>query len=96
MGKPSLYGEERECFICHNPNVHRHHIYYGIGRRQVSEEEGCTVFLCPNHHNMSDFGVHFDKSLDDFFKEDCQRRWERREGVTGHERFTERFGRSYL
>jgi hypothetical protein len=28
---------------------------------------------------MSNFGVHFDKKLDTFFRKDCQRRWERRE-----------------
>lgn len=96
--KPGLYGEERECFICQNPNVARHHIYGGHGRRPVSDDEGCWVYLCPRHHNMSDFGVHFDKELDMFFKADCQRRWERREGIKepGHETFIRLMGRSYV
>ena len=96
--KPSLYGNERECFLCHDTNVHKHHIFFGSGRRSISDDEGCWVYLCPMHHNMSDFGVHFDKSLDMFFKEDCQRWWEGREGLKEpeHETFRARFHGSYL
>lgn len=99
MKKPSLYPTGDGCFICHNPTVASHHIYGGHGRRPISDEEGCWVELCPMHHNMSDFGVHFDKSLDDFFKRDCQRRWEEREGLKGedaHDAFRARFGISYI
>lgn len=48
---------------------------------------------------MSDRGVHFDKELDSFFKRDCQRRWERRNGLDGqegHEEFRKVFYCSYL
>lgn len=98
MGKKSLYSEERECWLCHNTNVHRHHIYPGNGRRDASEREGCWVYLCPAHHNMSDFGIHFDKELDRAMREDCQRRWERREGIEDpeHKAFRAIFHDSYL
>lgn len=98
MSKPSLYPSGSGCFICHNPTVVRHHIYGGHGRRPISDEEGCWVELCPYHHNMSDFGVHFDHELDAFFKKDCQRRWEQREDVEGdhHKTFIDRFGINYL
>lgn len=91
----SLYSTEQECWICHSPTVHLHHIYGGHGRRPISDREGCWVYLCPAHHNMSDFGVHFDHQLDQFFKADCQRRWEARNGK-GHDDFRQLFGRSYL
>ena len=91
----SLYSEERECWICHRPQVHRHHIYGGNGRRQISDREGCWLYLCPNHHNMSRFGIHFDKELDKAFKEDCQRRWMRQNNKTTQD-FIDTFGRSYL
>jgi hypothetical protein len=97
--KPSLYNEAGDgCWICHNPNVCMHHIYEGNGRRQVSDAEGCYVFLCPNHHTTSEFGVHNDKRLETFFKEDCQRRWERREGEgpQTRRRFIRLFTMSYL
>ena len=98
--KPSLFNEPQDgCWICKNPNVVMHHIYGGHGRRPVSDAEGCYIFLCPYHHNMSDFGVHFDKSLDTSLKQMCQRRWEEREGLEGeeaHDAFRKIFGISYL
>ena len=97
---PSLYGSQQECWICHNTyNIHVHHIYGGVGRRPISDEEGCWLYLCGPHHNQSNFGVHFDKELDKSLKMDCQRRWERREGLEGkdaHDAFRKRFGVSYL
>lgn len=78
--RSGLYNTRADgCWICQNPTTHQHHIYPGVGRRDISDREGAYVYLCPNHHNMSNFGVHFDKKLDTFFREDCQRRWERRE-----------------
>lgn len=98
MRKPSLYPERFEgCFLCGNQYVEQHHIFFGTGRRQVSDREGCTVFLCHDHHQHPRFGVHFDKELDLFFKRDCQRRWEKRERKRdGHESFISVFGRNYL
>lgn len=97
--KKGLYGDERECWLCHSTNVHKHHIYPGSGRRDISEREGCWLYLCPEHHNMSDFGIHFDRMLDKAIREDCQRRWEKREGVEGdpeHKAFRSVFYESYL
>ena len=97
--KPSVFSEERECWLCHNPNVHRHHVCGGVGRRPISEEEGLWVYLCPAHHNMSDYGVHFDKDLDTALKEQAQMKWEQREGLEGeeaHDAFRSLFGISYL
>lgn len=92
----SLYSDERECWICHNPHdLHKHHVYPGAGRRKVSDREGCWVYLCARHHNMSDFGVHFDKELDAFFRADCERRWLRENDAT-IEDFIALFGCSYL
>ena len=91
----SLYSDERECWLCHDPDVARHHIYGGAGRRPISDREGCWVYLCPYHHNMSDFAVHFDKDLDRFFKEDCEERWCKANGKTPED-FREVFGISYI
>ena len=100
--RSGLYGDERICIRCDRPYVHRHHIFYGTGRRSISEREGCWAYLCPEHHNMSNHGVHFDHRYDMRLKADCQRRWVEREmdeeGI-GHDDATERFrslfGRSY-
>lgn len=96
--KPGLYGDEPECIVCGSNLIHKHHIYPGCGRRHVSEREGCWAYLCPAHHNMSDAGVHFDREFDLWLREDCQRRWEEREGLSGdsHDEFRSVFGISYL
>ena len=96
MRKPSLYGEERVCKICGSPYVERHHVYPS-DRRKISDREGCTVFLCPRHHRGKD-GVHGNAALMEWFKSDCQLRWEEREGIheADHETFRSLFGANYL
>ena len=95
--KPSLYPEHR-CYICKRElqNLHLHHIYPGSGRRHISDWEGCTVYLCPENHNMSNRSVHYDKDLLEGLQRDCQRRWEDREGATDHEAFIKVFGESFI
>lgn len=45
-----------ECFLCRMEGIRRqqyteeHHVFYGGGLRQVSEENGFKVYLCPDHH----------------------------------------------
>ena len=43
-------------------------------------------------------GVHNDQKLQDFFRRDCQRRWEEREGIDepNHETFIALMGENYL
>lgn len=98
MKKPSLYPTDEGCFLCGNPETHTHHIFPGNGRRSVSDAEGCTVKLCPAHHNMSSSGVHFNRKLDNWLRADCERKWEEREGIEDpdHVEFIKLFGRNYL
>lgn len=91
----SLLSNEKVCYICNAPhNIHKHHIYAGVGRRDNSEKYGCWVYLCAAHHNMSDYGVHFNKTLDLDLKKLCQERWEEKYG--SREDFRRVFGKSYL
>lgn len=93
--KPDLFGDERICLVCRTPfDIERHHIYGGVGRRPISEREGCCVYLCHEHHQGKD-GVHQNKRFRDSLRAECQRRWEMREGK-GHEDFIRMFGESYL
>lgn len=91
----SLLSDEKECWLCGNPNVHKHHVFGGVGRRPISEREGCWVYLCPQHHNMSNAGIHFDKQLDLRVKELCQRRWMDKNGKTPED-FRQLFGINYI
>ena len=96
--KPGLYGDKQVCFVCSFPYVHKHHIYPGYGRRAISDQEGCWVYLCHEHHQGMR-GVHMDASFREWLRADCQRRWEEREGLSGeeaHDKFRRRFGTSYL
>lgn len=93
MGKPSLFGDERRCYVCSSPYVEKHHIYPSA-RRQRSEDEGCTVYLCREHHQGMT-GAHRDRAFDLELKRECQRRWEEREGKT-HDDFRKLFFESYL
>lgn len=94
--KPSLYPTDDGCFLCHSPYTECHHIYPS-SRRPISEREGCTVRLCHEHHQGLT-GVHNNHELQEFFRADCQRRWEEREGIDepDHESFIRLFYRSYL
>lgn len=91
----SIISNEPECLVCKTTlNLHRHHVFGGVGRRKKSEMYGCWVYLCARHHNMSNSGVHFNKQLDTKLKQECQRAWEERYG--DREDFRHEFGQSYL
>ena len=95
--KPSLYPAERVCFVCKTPfNIEQHHIFKS-SRRPISDREGATVFLCHEHH-QGRMGVHSDSDFDQWFRRDCQRRWEEREGIDDpeHAEFIRVFGANYL
>ncbi|WP_368234173.1 hypothetical protein [Anaerotruncus rubiinfantis] len=90
----SIMQEEKECYITRSlNNLHKHHIYGGNGRRELSEKYGCWVWLRADWHTMSDHGVHFNKELDQKLKRLCQERFEREHS---REEFIRIFGRSYL
>ena len=89
----SILQSEKKCFITGSTeNLHRHHIYFGANRR-ISEENGFYVWLIPEYHNMSDYGVHFDKAFDLKLKQDCQRKYEE---THSREEFIALIGRNYL
>ena len=90
----SIISNDKMCFICGFPQVHKHHIYGGTSNRRQSEKYGCWLYLCPKHHNMSNEGVHFDRELDLKLKKYCQSRWEEKYGVRAE--FIQTFGKSYL
>ena len=90
----SIINNKRECIVCKTiDNLHRHHVFEGTGRRKLSEQYGCWVYLCSRHHNGSNAGVHFNKRFDAQLKKMCQIAWEERYGTT--EDFIRIFGRNY-
>lgn len=91
----SIVSNDLKCWVCGNTmNLHKHHCYFGVSNRPLSEKYGCWVYLCGPHHNQSNKGVHFDHDLDILIKKTTQREWEKRYGT--REDFIKTFGRSYL
>lgn len=82
------------CFVCGRIcKTHKHHIFGGSNRKW-SEKYGLYVHLCPEDHNMSDRGVHFNKELMDDLHRIGQETFERKIG--SREEFMRIFGRNYL
>ena len=91
----SLISDERACYVCGTPfNLHKHHIFGGANRKK-SERDGCWCYLCAQHHNMSDKGVHFNKELDTRLKQTCERLWMVENEKTIYD-FIKEYGRNYL
>lgn len=91
----SILSNERRCFFCGNErDLDRHHVFGGTANRKLSEEDGCWVYLCREHHTMSAMSVHMNRHLDLMLKEQCQKKWEEIYGERYD--FTRRYGKSYL
>lgn len=90
----SILQTEKECFITgRTDNLHLHHIYFGIGLRKISDDNGFTVYLTAELHNMSNKGVHFNRELDLYLKQTCQRKFEE---THSREEFMKLIGKNYL
>lgn len=87
--KESLISNEKECYLCGNPTVHKHHIYKGVKCRKIADEQGLWVYLCPKHHEQ----VHSDRDLDVALMRFGQQLFEK---THTREEFRKLFIKSYL
>lgn len=89
-----LTNNKEQCFVCGYRASQIHHIYFGTGKRKLSEKYGCKVPLCWNCHKGT-FGVHgkYGHKLDLELKKKCQIKFEEK---WDHEKFMEVFGKNYL
>ena len=89
----SIMQKEKRCYITGGIyDLHKHHIFGGACRN-LSEKYGLTVYLRSDWHNMSKYGVHFDKEFDLRLKRAAQKAFER-----DHSRveFMAIFGKNYI
>ena len=92
----SIIQDKKECYVCGQfYGLHDHHIFYGTGKRRISEREGLKVWLCGKHHNQSNYGVHFDKDLDKELKIIAETIWCEKNNKTPED-FIKVMGRNYL
>lgn len=91
----SIIQAKKECYKCETPfNLHKHHIFEGRNRKN-SDRDGCWVWLCARHHNMSDEGVHFNKEFEQSLKKEAELKWLEYYNKD-IEDFIKRYGRNYI
>jgi len=89
----SIMQQSKRCYKTGSTyNLHKHHIYGGANRKN-SEHYGFWVYLTAEYHNMSNKGVHFDKTFDNELKAACQREFEK---THTRQAFMSIIGRNYL
>ena len=60
----SIIQDKKECFKTQCTfNLHKHHIF-GASNRNKSERYGLFIYLRSDYHNLSNYGIHFDKEFD--------------------------------
>lgn len=99
------------CEICGRTGECDHHLIFGIGRRKLADEDGLTIRLCNNCHNMGAVGerIHGNMTAEHLSKMLGQAIWERnwiaenQKGEDGRylkacatDAFRQRYGKSYL
>lgn len=90
----SIIQHEKRCYVCYlTEGIEEHHIIFGTGRRELSEQYGLKVWLCHRHHRDSKYGVHFAPEFDKSLKELAQRCFE---AVYPELNFVEIFGENYI
>ena len=92
----SIVSNKKECFRCHSIlGLHKHHIFFGTANRKKSDKDGCWIWLCGIHHNLSNAGIHFDKKFDLEIKKLTEQKWIEYydDNVEG---FIARYGKNYL
>ena len=102
-GKSIIQEDWSRCYLCSLEGNHRnaitlhtHHVIFGAGRREKSEEDGLTVRLCAKHHEQ----VHKCGDLRRVLSYTAQKAWEnenrQRYGDETRQKWIERYGRSYI
>lgn len=99
------------CIICGKPAECKHHLIFGNSRRRLCDEDGITLYMCNEHHNMAAMAVdriHNNSMAEALSKMLGQAMWERNYVAEGldlpfphtledaRRAFIGRYGRNYL
>lgn len=83
------------CYICgYRNDIEEHHIFFGKGPREISEEYGLKVHLCAKHHRTGREAAHTCKATNLNLKRIAQRVFESQIG--SREDFMKLIGKNYL
>lgn len=94
--KKSILPEDRKgvCYLCGSRRlIEEHHIFFGYGYRDLSEEHGMKVYLCLECHREGPEAVHRCRETDLYLKRTAQEEFEKQ---NTRQRFIKIFGKSYL
>ena len=71
------------CYLCRRldhdysiKTVEEHHAFPGNPRRQISEQYGFKVYLCPEHHRIGPAAVHNNAEVMRLIQQDVQQEYE--------------------
>ena len=73
-----------QCWICSRifgdyrkyTYLEKHHVFFGNGLREISEANGFTVYLCPEHHTIGPNAVHRNQHMNRLVQRATQERYE--------------------
>ena len=89
-------GDSTRCAICGKEHgLHKHHVFFGTANRQLSEEDGMVVYLCPDCHEHGARAVHRNRETDVAIKQAAERIW-MADREADEDAFRARYGRSWL
>lgn len=91
-------GYEMTC-CCQNyrysERCHRHEVFFGTANRKKSIEYGLTVFIEPEYHNATAYGVHYNSDLNKQLQAFAQQ-WAMQYYKWSVEDFIAVFGKNYI
>ena len=93
----SVLQSTKECLICgRKQNLDKHHVFFGAGLRDKSEQYGLTVWLCHNeHHVFGENSVHKNAALRRHVQQWAQKKAMKKYGWTIND-FISVFHKNYL
>lgn len=84
------------CFFCGKPAEAEHHLIFGVGLREICDNDGLKVPTCNNCHNMGEVKrrIHDNPMAERLSKMLGQAIYESQIGT--RKEFIKKYGRSYL
>lgn len=83
------------CIFCYKPRQHEHHLVFGTAKRRLADEDGLTVPICLECHEL----MHKNDKVSKIIGQLAYERDKCAEGLTkdaARESFRLRYGKSYL
>lgn len=90
------------CETCGKAAECKHHLIFGVGKRNLADQDGLVMDLCNDCHNIGRHRIHDNPVSERLSKILGQERWEKEAIIHGatpekaREDFIKRYGKSYI